>query len=178
MTAFDIIVAIPLVWGIVRGFMKGVVIEISSILSLILGVYLAGKFSDKGAEFLLEKFNFTTPYLSLISFIIIVLIVIILVFLIAKLLERVVEVTGLDIVNKILGSAFGCVKFAVLVSLVLLVINTIFIDKSFFSEDTKKNSYLYEPVSAIAPLVIPGVKDKVQEMQASLVKPSSVAANP
>ena len=45
MNYLDIIIAIPLVWGIVIGFKKGFVIEIASLIAILAGVYGSIHFS-------------------------------------------------------------------------------------------------------------------------------------
>ena len=45
MNYIDIILAIPLVWAVYRGFTKGFIIEIASLIAMVLGVYGAIHFS-------------------------------------------------------------------------------------------------------------------------------------
>ena len=84
MNYLDIILAIPLVWGIFRGFRKGLVIEIASLIAALLGVWGAVHFS----YFISDALNLASPYSPLISFAITFVIIVIIVFLIAKLIEK------------------------------------------------------------------------------------------
>ncbi len=68
MNKFDLIVLIPLAWGLYRGFRKGLVIEAASLISLILATWGAIKFSGYLSELLSQEYEFETEYLPIVSF--------------------------------------------------------------------------------------------------------------
>ena len=152
-------IAIPLIWGCYKGFTKGIIIEIATLLALALGIYGGVKFSGFIATFLSKHFHWNQSYLSLLSFIILFLAIIIGIFMIAKLMERLVKIIALGIVNRIFGALFGTLKYALMISVFLLIANTA--DKKFhlISPEIKEKSLLYQPVAAIAPIVIPVIKE-------------------
>lgn len=45
MNYIDIILLLPLLYGAYRGFSRGLIIEVATLLGLLLGVYIAIKFS-------------------------------------------------------------------------------------------------------------------------------------
>ena len=151
MNYIDIILIIPIVWLAFRGFKRGLVVELFSLLALVAGIYAALYFSDFAANFLIEKFTISEDYVPIISFVITFIGVVIAVYFIGKLLEKLVNIVALGVLNKLAGSVFGILKAAVFMSIIILLINSF--DNTLIPKDKKNESLLYEPVSAIAPLL-------------------------
>lgn len=165
MNYIDIILCIPLVWGLYKGFTKGLIIEAASLLAFGLGVWGGIHFSDFSANKISEWFNWESPYLPIVSFAITFLIIVIVVYFFAKLIQRMVEGMALGAINKIGGALFGSLKFALVMSVVIFILNAV--EKSYpvVSFEAKNESLLYEPIGKIAPLLIPTLKDsKIAEL--------------
>lgn len=157
MPYLDLILLIPILWGLFKGFRRGFIIEICTLMGLILGVYGAATFGSMGAEYLESEFH-TEPRLSLVlAFAILFVIIVIAVFIFGKMLEGLIKLVALGLVNKIFGMIFGGFKWAIIVSALLYVIDGI--PGSLISAEQKKNSYLYEPLSELVPRIYPVLKD-------------------
>lgn len=92
-----------------------------------------------------------------ISFAITFLIIVIVVYLLAKMLEKSVDLLALGFLNKLAGAIFALLKIAFIVSVLLMFFNKIDSKTGILSEETKKHSLLYSPVSAFAPMIIPKI---------------------
>ncbi|WP_439128952.1 CvpA family protein, partial [Polaribacter sp.] len=68
MNIFDIIIAALLIFGFVRGIMKGFFVEVASLVALIGGVYGAIHFSYFLGDFLKESLSWSEEYISLAAF--------------------------------------------------------------------------------------------------------------
>jgi len=164
MSYLDIIIIIPLLWGLYRGFTKGFIIELATLIALCLGMVGAIKFSDFVSNYCRINFNWTSEYLPQISFVITFIIIVVLVYLIAKAIEQFVRLAALGIVNRIAGSVFGVFKFAIALSCLIYVINTMRTADKIFTAEQKEKSILYRPVASIATTVIPAFqKAKLDE---------------
>lgn len=159
MNYIDIILIVPLLWGLYKGFTKGLIIEAASIIALGLAVWGGIKFSDFLTVYMQEHFDWKTKYLPVVSFSVLFLGILIGVYAIAKLLEKVVKAVALGFVNKLAGGLFGMLKFGLIMSILIFVLNAIEKSVPFIPAGIKKESLLYEPVGKIAPLVIPGLKE-------------------
>jgi len=159
MNYFDIIIIIPLLWGAFKGFKKGLIIEIASLIALFLGVWGGVKFASVSAKYLGEMFDISEKLMPIISFSVTFIIIVIAVFLLAKLLQNLIKMVALGTINKIAGAAFGVLKFALILSVILSLINNINAQISFIDPEMENSSLLYKPVSKIAVVVIPGLKD-------------------
>jgi membrane protein required for colicin V production len=151
MNYIDIILLIPMAWFAYKGFGKGLIIELFSLIALIAGIYAAVYFSDYAAKFLIGNFTLNEDYVPIISFVITFIGVVVIVYFAGKLLEKLVDMVALGILNKLTGAAFGILKAAVFMSIVIMLINSI--DNKWIPKEKKKESVLYSPVSAIAPLL-------------------------
>jgi len=165
MNYIDILLCIPLVWGLYKGFTKGLVIEAATLVAFSLGVWGGITFSDYIAEKMKENFGWETPYLPIISFACIFLLIIAFVFLVAKMIQKMVDGVALSAINKIGGAVFGALKFALMMSVVIFMIDAIEESYPMISFKTKEESLLYRPVGKIAPFLIPALdKSKVAAM--------------
>lgn len=63
----DIIVLLFLLWGAYRGFSKGLIIEVATLLGLVFGVYVAIKYSSYTEDILVDFLNISSRYISYIA---------------------------------------------------------------------------------------------------------------
>jgi membrane protein required for colicin V production len=165
MNYIDIILCVPMVWGLYKGFMKGLIVEAATFVAFGLGVWGGINFSDLIAGKIKEGFNWNSPYLPIVAFAITFLGIVVLIYFIAKLIQRMAEGMALGAFNKIGGAIFGALKFAMVMSVVIFVIDALEESYPVISFKTKEESLLYKPVGKIAPMLIPAMsKSKVAEM--------------
>lgn len=153
MNYIDLILAIFLVWAAYKGFKNGLIIEVASLAALILGIFGAIKFSGLTADFLVEQFDLTTKYLSLIAFAVTFVIIIVLVHLLARILDKLVKAIALGFINRLAGIVFGIAKVAFILSIILVILNTIDRKAHFLPEEKIEGSALYGPISGLAPAI-------------------------
>ena len=157
MSVLDIFLVVPLLWAIYKGFKRGLIIEVATLIALGLGIYGAVRYSSLTADFVRQNVEVQESYMPLISFVLTFVAIVVVVFVGAKLLEKVVNLVALKLVNKLAGAAFGFVKMSLILSMVLLILHLFDKQFSIIPNDTKEKSVLYGPVSSIAPIVIPGI---------------------
>ncbi len=174
MNFIDIIIIVFLIWGFFRGLKKGFIIEIASLIALIIGIWAGIHFSDFVSSFLVNNFKWTSAYIPIVSFLIIFIIIVIGVFIIAKILEKFVNLLALGLINKLAGAAFGAIKFAIILSVSILIINKFDTNKSL--EKKANGSLLYNPIANIVPMIIPKLNVIKTEIK-DLTKKSSEKEN-
>ncbi|MGY8945792.1 MAG: CvpA family protein [Flavobacteriales bacterium] len=121
MNYLDIFIVSILVFGFFRGFIKGLIMELSSLLAIILGTYGALNFSDITLDWFLVNFSnqiesIDENYLKIASFAFTFLIIIVLVSVVGKVLTRVIKMVFLGLINKISGGLFGSIKYLLVMS--------------------------------------------------------------
>ena len=155
----DLTLGVILVYGAIRGLMKGLIVEVASLLALIIGVWGAIHFSHIIGEYLSGKFDWEEKYISLSAFIITFLGIVIAISTLGKALTSVASVIALGWLNRLLGAVFGVAKFAFMLSVILMIVLQLNSQFNFIEKKTLKESILFEHVAKIAPAIIPMLSD-------------------
>ncbi len=163
MNTIDIIIGLILIFGTVNGFLKGLFIEVTTLVGLVLGVYGAIHFSHFLGNFLKGSVSWDESMLQLVSFAGTFLIILIGMVLLGKALTKIAETIALGFFNKMVGAIFGFVKYALILSIVLLVYDEINASLRFVEKSKVKKSVLYEPVKNFAPTIFPNLVRVVKE---------------
>lgn len=125
----------------------------------MLGIYGGIKFSESVSVYLQEYIEVSYRVLMLISFALTFLLIVIAIHFLAKVLEKFISLIALGFINKLFGAIFGLLKTAFILSVILIIINMADKTLRFIPLEEKSKSVLYEPVSRLVPVVIPGVKE-------------------
>ncbi len=155
MNFIDIIIIVILGYGLVKGFINGLIIEVASVLALILGIWGAIKFSSFTAAKLYDTFDMSGQYVGIIAFVITFIIIVIVIHFIGLLADKLVKLAALGFLNRLLGILFGLFKSVMILSIIMVVLNAIDARKSFLPREKINNSMLYNPISDIAPAIFP-----------------------
>ena len=160
MSVLDIVLAALLVFGLIRGLTKGFFVEIASLVALVAGVYGAIHFSDFAATFLQNKTDWNEKTINITAFAITFVIIVLVISLAGKALTKLADFAALGILNKILGGVFGALKVGLILSVILIVFDSLNSTIPFTDEDTLEDSMLYKPVKGFAPLIFPNILNK------------------
>ena len=160
MAVIDIILGALLLFGLIRGFMKGLFVEVASLAALVAGVYGAIHFSNFAAEFLMEKVSWDEKYINIIAFAITFVVIVLAIALAGKALTKLADFAALGILNKLLGGVFGALKFGLILSVILMVFSSLNNTIPFASEEDLQDSVLYNPVKTLAPMIFPNILKK------------------
>jgi membrane protein required for colicin V production len=160
MGLLDIILGIPLIWGLWKGYKNGLFMEIASIVALVAGIFGAIHFSYITGNYLSNHLNWDERNMSIIAFIITLILIIIIVSLIGKLLTKVANFAMLGLLNKIAGGIFGILKVAIIIGATLLFFDRMDSTLDLLDKKTKEESILYQPIKDIGALLF----DKVLQI--------------
>ncbi|WP_347172731.1 CvpA family protein [Polaribacter uvawellassae] len=165
MNVFDIVITVFLLFGFVRGLMKGLFIEVASLVALIGGVWGSIHFSYFIGDFLKESVSWSEKQISLAAFAITFILIIVVVSLIGKFLTKLADLAALGMVNKIFGGVFGLVKIGLVLSIIFIFFDRMNSSITFVDKETLEESILYKPVKSIAPTIFPSIikEDGVDE---------------
>jgi membrane protein required for colicin V production len=163
MALIDIILGSILLFGLIRGFMKGLFVEVASLLALIAGVYGAIHFSTFAAEFLDSTLDWDEKYIDIVAFAVTFIIIVLVISLAGKALTKLANFAALGILNKLLGGVFGVLKIGLILSILLIVFDTMNKTIPFSDKNNLEDSILYEPVRSLAPMIFPSILNKGKE---------------
>ncbi|NNF81103.1 MAG: CvpA family protein [Flavobacteriaceae bacterium] len=155
MNIIDILLGALLLFGLVRGFSKGLFVEVASLIALVAGIYGAIHFSNFAAEFLMEQVSWSEQTINLAAFAITFIIIVLAISLAGKALTKLADFAALGILNSILGGVFGILKIGLILSVTLLVFSRMNRSIPFIDSADLEESVLYEPVKSLAPMLFP-----------------------
>ncbi len=115
----DIIVAALLVIAMIRGYQKGLIIALFSIIAFIIGLAAALKLSAVVAGYLKNHTSVSAKWLPFVSFIVVFLLTVLLVRWGGKLLEKSFQLVLLGWVNRLGGIIFYAALYLIILSVFL-----------------------------------------------------------
>lgn len=169
MNYLDIIMGGLILYGAVKGFFKGFIIEFASIVALIAGILGALLFASSVGDLLSTYFNFDTIPPTGVIFALIFFVIIISINLLAKLLTKVIKMAALGLINRIFGSLFGGLKFAIVLSALLLLLDQFSFLFQYFDTTILEDSILYEPIKSLGEIIFEWLLDRKELLPQELV---------
>ncbi len=150
MNVYDIVALALIAWGAYKGFTKGFLASLASLVALIAGIYIAWFFSGFARDLLKDNFEIKGELLGPAAFAVTFLGVVIGISLLGGLLSKIAEMASLDMVNRLAGAAFGVLKGALLVSTLIFIFSSL-APKNWNSSKIYHESVVCKPVAPIAP---------------------------
>jgi len=139
MNAVDIaiisVVAISSLFGLWRGFVK----EVLSLVSWVAALVLARLYSESLSEMLVPLIeNSGARYVT--AFVIIFVAIMMVGTLLNVLISKLLNITGLKVVNRLFGGVFGIARGAVIVMVILFITN-VFVSETLLWQESKLVPY-------------------------------------
>jgi membrane protein required for colicin V production len=158
MNYIDLVLGIILIIAAIQGFRKGFIVELASLAALILGIWGAIKFSDWTAGYITRTTGFHSENLSTIAFVFIFIAIVILIRILGKVLDNAVKAVALGFLNRLAGIIFGVLKTAVILSIFLLLFESIDENVHLLPSKQKADSKMYSPMKQLVPTLFPFIK--------------------
>lgn len=159
MNIFDIIIVVVLSFCLIRGFLIGMVRQISSIVGVLAGFLAAIRYYPLLTGYLKEWID-TPGYRDIAAFMILFCIVFIVVILLAWIIHYLMKVSKIGWVDRVLGVIFGAVKAALVVSILLVALTTFLPPGTGVVQQSRLARYLTPISEKIALFVTDKVKIK------------------
>ena len=158
MATLDIILLICFIPGIIRGISKGFLEQALSLAGIVLSVWAAFKFSAVVCDWLKPYLSLSETTLNVVAFALILIAVSIVVLLVAKLLTKVLEMSMLGWLDKILGLAFALVVNGLLLGVFIILFDTLNLKFGFVKPEVLDASIVYTTLRDFSYLVFPYLK--------------------
>ena len=169
MSFIDIVFAVLLGFAVYKGLKNGLFVEVASFVALILGIYLAIKFSSLvGAIFTGFVPTWNPKHIEITAFIITFLLVVIGIHLSAKILTKLADFAFLGWINKIAGVIFSLLKTILALSVVLFIFEEININNMLLSKETQENSIFYNPIQNISKVIYPTIEGWYESLKSGV----------
>ena len=168
MNSLDYIIFIPLLYGLYRGFTKGLIIELASLLALILGIYGALHFSSFTFEFLSHYVEIKTVYLQLVSYGLTFLIIVMLISFTGKILTMLIKLVALGFINRMMGAIFGGIKVLLILSVFISFFDRFNKQFGMLNQGILTSSLMYNPILIQAEQFYPNVLEEFERQKESI----------
>lgn len=159
MNWLDILLFIPLIYAVWVGFRDGVIVQLGGIVAILIGVFLAFKFSTMVSGWLDLNETIGKP----LAFLIILIVAIVLIGFGGKLFGKLIDNVGLSMFNKVAGVMFSLLKMSLILSVILMAFGALNDKTKWVEQTTLSKSYLYEPIHGMAEHVFPYLKKMIKE---------------
>jgi membrane protein required for colicin V production len=163
MDIIDIIFAVLLGLSAFRGLKNGLFVELASLVSFFIGIYIAVKFS-----YVVGGFIGDSKTAKITAFIITLIIVIVAIHLLAKVFSKIADFVFLGWLNKLGGAVFALLKTVLLLGIVLSLFQKVNIDNALISKETQEKSLFFNPILKTSEIMLPVLTDWFNDLKSSV----------
>jgi membrane protein required for colicin V production len=165
MGLLDIILGVLLAFALYKGIRNGLFIELASLISLIVGIYFAIKFSSFMKEILSRFVHWNPNTIQVVAFVLTSIVIVVGISIVAKILTQVTDLAFLGWINKLGGGLFRVLKTVLIVSIVFTVFEKINYHNFLAKKETLDNSLFYNPIQKTAGYIFPSIKNWYHELK-------------
>jgi membrane protein required for colicin V production len=155
MNWLDIIIFIILVFGLIRGLFRGFVLEFSSLIGIIISIYIAKYYSGPFIRLAESLFKPEQDISPVIGFILTFLIALLVLHFVALLIDKFVNLTALGWLNKMLGGLVGFIKYLLIISLFINAFGWANDHLQIVEDENNFHSKFYMHIKKIVPGILP-----------------------
>lgn len=177
MNALDIILLIPLIYGLYKGYKSGFIIQITTLAAIFAGIYVAMRFTSYTEKLLSENWEVKQSELPLIAFILTFIAVGVGVYFLGKAIQLGMKTTVASPIDKMAGLCLGGCKVILIIGVVLILFTRINKDIQVVNTEIFNESYLYSPMVNTTKTLLPIIDESKTFVQESLFKKDSTNIN-
>ena len=168
----DIVLLLVLLVGAWRGFTKGLVLSVASLVGLVGGIWAASHFSHMVAKQLSPHVTWSVNTLHMASLALTFLLVVVAVHLLAKVLEKVLDLVALGLLNKLAGAVFGLLKVGLILSFLMMLLNQTLGHRAWLP-NSETPSVLLRPLEGLAPALAPAITEFGRQARETVPAPAT-----
>jgi membrane protein required for colicin V production len=165
MNLIDLIITIILIIAFVRGYKNGLIKEIMSLISVFVGLFIALYFSDFVKRILIEKFQYQSNFIDIVSFIITFLIAFYVLKLLTNITDKLADMVFLGWLNNLLGGVFSSLKSILILSFLVIFFEKININNLFVKQEKLNEIKWFQPIKNINNMVFPLINSWIKNYE-------------
>jgi membrane protein required for colicin V production len=169
MSFLDIVLGAFLGYAIYKGIKNGIFVEFASLLSLIVGIYAAIKFSYIVRSIIAKMVSWSPATVQIVSFVITLVLIVIAVNLLGSFFTKLFSLAHLGWLNKLGGAIFSVLKTAVLLGVVLSLLLKLNFHDVLISKETQESSYFFKPILKTSEILLPVLTEWFKDVKAFVV---------
>lgn len=161
----DIIFAALLVFALIRGLRNGLFVELASLVSFFIGIYIAVKFSYVVGNLLGDSISSSSKTAKVAAFVITLIVVVVAIHLLAKVFSKIASFVFLGWLDKLGGAVFAVLKTVLLLGIVLSLFQKVNINDAIISKETQNRSLLFNPILKTSEVMLPVLTDWFKDLK-------------
>ncbi|KUJ94984.1 MAG: rane protein required for colicin production [Desulfonauticus sp.] len=167
MNFLDIFFLVVISFFFLRGIYRGLVQEVSSLVALFLGFFLANRYWQKVLP-LMEEIIPSETWAKICSYLAVLIGVMFIIFIISTILKHLLKMAFLGWLDRIGGAAIGLLKALVLCSIFLMILTSFLPARSEALQTSKLAPYVHRSSLFLAKLLPKELKDRFEENKKTL----------
>ena len=171
MNSLDLIILVPLIWGAYKGYSRGLLLELGTILAFVVATVLGFRLMDEAVG-LIKPYISQESLIPFFSFLLVFIGVLVGLITINKILKKFLDYTLFGIVDDVAGAILGILKWAFAISVLLWLMNEVDI---VVPREYSDGSFLYPFIVKYSPMLIdlvsrmmPMAKDLIDSIKENL----------
>jgi membrane protein required for colicin V production len=165
MSFIDIVFTALLGYALYNGLKNGLFVEIASFGSLVIGIFVAIKFSHIVRFSIEDLIKINPKYIEIVAFAITFLLVVVGIHLLAKFFTSILSLAYLGWLNKLGGAVFSLLKTVLMLSVVISLFQKINLNHILVKEETLNNSIFYNPIQEVSKFMYPSLEKWYEEFK-------------
>jgi len=162
MSWLDILILLPLLIGLVRGLMKGLIVEVSSIVAILLGFFGAKYWSAAFASWLMQQFDWSETACIVVAYALLFAGIALGLNIVARLLSKLFQKIQLGWLNRLLGGIFGTAKWGIVIVALVLCVHNLDKQFQFIQPELREKSVVYTTITPYAEQAWEEIKAQVE----------------
>ena len=158
MAILDIVLLACFIPAVVQGLTKGFIQQVISIVSIVIGIWLAHRLSSTISVWLGQYVGIEAKVLNVICFMVIVILAILLLYWVGELVTRVIKIVTLGWLNRLLGVIFAILKVAIILGVLIMVFESVNDTFHFVKPQKFANAAVYQVLRTFAHNILPWLK--------------------
>ncbi|WP_394760097.1 CvpA family protein [Flavobacterium sp.] len=159
MSFLDIILAALLVYSLYKGIKNGLFVELASLISLFLGVFIAIKFSYLIKSALEDAVSWQPKYIEVTAFALTFFLAVVGIHLLAKFFTGIADFAYLGWLNKLGGAFFSVLKTILALSIIFNIFQKINVNNLIVKQETLNSSLFYNPIQEVSKFIYPTLEE-------------------
>lgn len=146
MNVIDVIYALATLLALVFGYREGFIKKVSSIVGIVFGLFNATVLHESASTIIFKYTGWDEVVVSVSAYVIVFILSVIIIKLVAGLLTWLLELLGLQIVNRLAGALLSAFIMAIIVTAIIDVSAMVAPENKFTGKTTQEQSLLYDKV--------------------------------
>ncbi len=165
MSFLDIILGSLLLYAAYNGIKKGLFVELASLISLVVGIFVAIKFSYLMRSIIESRVSWSPKMIEFTSFGLTFLIVVIAIHSLAKVFTGIADFAYLGWLNKLGGAAFSLLKTVLMLSIVFNLFQKVNINNFITKKETLDDSMFFNPIQEVSEFIYPSLNKWYEDIK-------------